>query len=534
MRRYLLLAAIPAAMLAAGSFTACSGDDNTGDAGDAAPDVTKKDAGKLDATEDTSPPVVVTPSGKQLYSSNIIQIFGVTSDNLVIFADNQNGGALYAVDAAGASPAVNIASPTVSQSSTYVAGIAGKVVFLWEDVKPGGTQEVGKLSTWTLAGGLKSITIKSNAASGFGATTDGSKILFSQTTDPTGMTGDIMGAAVDGTGAVALVTGVDIGDGTCTPEIGFAGGTKPVVATCASAPPDGGTPAATVKSFDAAFAATAFSYAGLNFWATDTAADKLMVGNASQTEVGPFDGSTANVVIDTKSVLSGFGYMKKDGATVLYSTAANDLWTAPSAGGTPVQLEASGVKYFRSLSPDDNYMIYSTNLDAKQFGSNLFLQPTTTGTATTLVSTTKGALFGRVSTDDFTADSKYVLYIDNVDNSADVGDLYYAPVTGGAGKKVTTLEWLNLSATGSKIVYNDNCTGCGVNSNQQVIGVADIQSIDLGASTPTPTTLQKGADPEIYISAPKDRVIFTYSQNVPADDGGTLANGNGLYSIAVP
>ena len=540
MRRHLLLAAVPVLMMAGGTFMACSGGDDTSDAGDGGgPDVVKKDVATLDVQNDNNVPVV-TPAGKQLFASNVIQIFGVTSDNMVIFADNQSGGGLYAVDAAGTSAAVLIASPTVSSSSTYVAGIAGKVVFLWEGVSPTATQQVGKLSTWTSTGSLHQVTAKSNAASGFAANTAGTKILFSQTTNVAGTPGDIAGANVDGTSAVTLVTNVDIASGACTPEIGFAGGAgDAVVATCASDPGDGGTPVATVKSFDSTFTATTLAFAGINFWATDTAGDKLLLSTSTSAptlSVEAVDGTGIPTVIDTKSVQTGFGYMMKDGNHVFYVSAANDLWVAPIAAASAVQLESTGVKYVRAISPDDKYMLYSTNLDAKQFGSDIYLQSLAldAGASTGLVTTTKGALFGLVSTDDFTADSNFVLYIDNVDNSAFIGDLYYKSLAGGSATKITTLEWLNLSATGSKVVYNDNCTGCGENSNKQVIGVADIKSIDLSASTPTPTSLQAGADPQIYMSAPKDRVVFTYSQNVPADDGGTLANGNGLYSIAIP
>ena len=195
------------------------------------------------------------------------------------------------------------------------------------------------------------------------------------------------------------------------------------------------------------------------------------------------------------------------------------------------------MKVVRAISGDDKYLIYHTNVDSKQFGSDLYMHDTSTASAsTTLVSTTTGALFGLNTTDDFTTDSKYALFINNVDNTAFIGDLNFIGVTASAGTKITTAEWLNLSALGSKIVYNDNCQGCGENTNKQVIGIADIKVIDVSASNPTPTTLQTGADPQIYIPPSKDHVIFTFSQNTPggSDDGGVLPNGNGIYTIAIP
>jgi hypothetical protein len=536
MRRYQLFL-VPILALAGNAFAGCSGDDNT--TTDAGPDViVKKDATFDVIGQDVPPPVVVTPNGKQLFSSNIIQIFGVTSDNYVIFADNTDGGKLYAADATGTNAAQLIAAPTVSSSATYVAGISGKVVFLWEGISPTATQQVGKLSTWTSSDAtLHQVTLKSNAASGFNATTDGSKIIFSANSDTPGSTGDIAGANEDGTGLTTLITGVDIASGNCTPVIGFAGGVNAVTATCASDPGDGGTPVATVTSWTNAWAATSLSVtSALNFWSANSAGDKLLVATPSALSWIAWDGTGSLTQIDAKDIENGgFGYMEKDGNNVLYTTMAGDMYTSPTGTPAPTQLVASGVKYLRSIAPDDSHVIYSTNLDAQQFGSDLYLQSTSSASsATTLVSTLKGALFGLGSLDDFTTDSAYVLWIDNVDTSAFIGDLYYMPIGGGTKAKLTTLEWLNLSGQGSKVVYNDNCQGCGVDSNNQVIGVADIKSVDLSQTTPTPQSLQDGADPQIYMAATKDRVIFTYSQNVPADDGGTLANGNGLYSIAIP
>ena len=121
-------------MLAVGSnafITACSGDDNN-NPGDSGPDVVvKKDSGADVAPPPDGSPTVPPQNGKQLFASDIVQVFGVTSDNMVVFANNGGGAELYAVDATGATPAVQIAAPAGAQTSTYVVGISGNVVFLW-------------------------------------------------------------------------------------------------------------------------------------------------------------------------------------------------------------------------------------------------------------------------------------------------------------------------------------------------------------------------------------------------------------------
>ena len=125
---------ISAVVFGIAGIAACSGDNSqTNDAG---PDViiTPKPDAKQDGSQTDGNVPVITPNGHQIISSDSVQIFGITTDNFVIFSDNGSGAMLYAADAAGANAPVLIASPTVSSSSTYIVGIAGKDVFLWEGV----------------------------------------------------------------------------------------------------------------------------------------------------------------------------------------------------------------------------------------------------------------------------------------------------------------------------------------------------------------------------------------------------------------
>jgi len=531
------LALVSSILVLGGGLMRCSSDNTVTDGGT---DVTTKpDTSKPDVNQPDTFVPVVTPAGTQLAASNQIQIFGVTTDDQVIYADNGSaGGALFAVDAAGGTP-TQIAKPTVSSSASYIAGIAGKVVFVWEGVPTAAnSKEVGTLHLWKKGGTyVPAITSdagtgKSCASAGFAASTDGSKVIFSGNSNTTCTVGDVVGANSDGTSPATLAAGVDLGT-DCSPFIGFAGGTHAVTATCAVAPGDGGTPSALINSYDASWAPTLILAGALDFWSSDSAATKLFVGTPVSAQVFPIGGGTPQI-IDTKNLDNGFAYMAKDGSHVIYSTTAGDLYSATVAT-TPVitTLQSSGVKVVRSYSADEGHVIFNTNFDTQQFGSDLFLASlTAAGTPVTLESGTTGALFGLTFADDFTADSKYAIYIKNLNPSQGIGDLYAVTTAGGTPAQITTAEWQNLSATGSKIVFNDNCQSCS-GTSATAGGTADIKSADL-STTAAPTMLQAGADVTILLNNARDHVIYTYSQNLPADDGGVQPAGNGLYSVAIP
>ncbi|HSQ67264.1 MAG TPA: hypothetical protein VLM85_28810 [Polyangiaceae bacterium] len=513
----------------------CSSDNTATDAGTDAtnkPDVVKPDVSQPDVY--VAP---VTPAGALLALSDKIQVFGVTADDQVIYADGNAANALFAVDAAGGGTPTKIASPTVSSSSTYIAGIAGKVVFVWEGVSTAANAaQVGTLHLWKKGGTYVSAvtsdagTGKSCASAGTAASTDGSKVIFSANSNTTCTLGDIVGANSDGTSPATLAAGVDLGT-DCSPFIGFAGGTVAVTATCATAPGDGGTPSATINSYNASWTPTLILAGALDFWSSDSAGTKLFVGTPVSAQVFPIGGG-APTVIDTKNLDKGFAYMAKDGSHVIYSTGTGDLYSATVATVPAITtLQTTGVKVVRSYSDDESHVIFNTNFDAQQFGSDLFLASlTAAGTPVTLEPGTTGALFGLTFADDFTADSHYAVYIKNLNASQGIGDLYAVATAGGNPAQITTNEWQNISATGSKIVFNDNCQNCSGTSASSG-GTADIKAVDL-STTSTPTMLQAGADVSIFVNHARDHVIYTYSQNPPADDGGN--QGNGLYAVAIP
>lgn len=533
-RSYIMFGSI---LVATGAFTHCSSSPSTNDGGTDGTAPTKDSGKEVSTGQDAgSDAGNVTPAGTELYPSDDIQIFGVTTDGYVIFADSATTSvtpnALYAVLTTGGTP-----QKLITPSGGYTVGIAGKVVFVWTGVTT--TAPEGALSLWISTGSLVAATAHSSPDAGFAASTDGTKVIYSANSNTGATVSDFVGANVDNTSPSTLVTGVDITTGSCTPVVGFAGTTTiGVTATCLVNPGDGGTPVAIVSTYGAAWAPTPVISDGLNFWSSDTAGDKLLVGTTTNLQVFPLPTGTG-ATVDSKSVQNGLGYVKKNGNAAIYSTSAGDLWESPLPPTTPLELQTTGVKLVRAISPDDNYVIYSSNLDSMMFGGDLYLSSTTTAaTAVTLDSMTTGALFGQTSADDFTSDSKYVLWIENLNTMQGIGDLYAATVAGGTPAKIAGGEWQNASATGSIIVYNNNCGGCsGTGGTGKA--TADLYWVDVSTTT-APALLQAAADVplqagsnSIYMNPAKDHVIYTYSQDLDSTSTPPLG-GNGLYSVAIP
>ncbi len=555
-RSYVLLAtSLLIGAAAAASLVQCGPSSATTDAGDGGGGDVKvpKDA-PSDVTTDA--PANVTPNGTALAGGDGIRIWGVTTDGIVVFNDTIQGGqyssGIFTVPATGGTP-TKIATP----SGSYFAGTAGKVVFVWDGLSANG---VGKIHTWTQGGTYASPTAVNVAANGAAASPDGQYIIFEANSNTTATVADIAGAKIDGTGLTLLASQVDVGPGNftafvngCIPNFGFPTSSTAIVTSCTTNPGDAGVPNAVVNSYavssdGGAWTSTPIVAAnGLPTFAWDgdggNATTVMTATTAPAEAVTPVAGGTATP-IDTKDVNKGdwtFIYINRAGSSVLYNSAGG-LYTAATTSPTPAAVQSTGVNYVRAVSTDENWLVYTTNWDKggpppASFGSDLFLTKTTTGfTPVQLGTGTANALFGLDGPDQFTTDSSHVLWIENVDTSAGTGDFYSMSLPSGTPVKIAGGQWQNWSATGAKVVYQDNCPLCSATAGKG-LAYADIKVVDVSQSSPTPTLVQAGADVQLtsglyalYMTAAKDRIIYTYSQNNQTGTG----DGNGLYSIAVP
>ncbi len=270
-----------------------------------------------------------------------------------------------------------------------------------------------------------------------------------------------------------------------------------------------------------------------------------MVATPLGTTVYPIAGG-APTVIDTKDIFHAvassdwtFGRMNGAGTTVFYSTAAGELDTAAiSVTPNPQAVQATGAKFIRAVSPDENYTLYTTNFDTQMFGGDLYLTKNiaAAGTPITLSNVTTSALFGLSSLDDFTADSSQVLWIEALNSGTGTGDLYAQAVANGTAKMIAGGVWQNGSATGTKVVYNNNCASCS-GTGAQATAQGDLYSVDVASGTPTLLQAQvdipQSASSSIYFDKAKTHTIYAYSLNT-ASTGVPANGGNGLYAVAIP
>jgi hypothetical protein len=304
---------------------------------------------------------------------------------------------------------------------------------------------------------------------------------------------------------------------------------------------DAGTSAATITSYSisgATWAPTQIITNAIDFFSIDSTGDKILVATPAATKVFPIGGGGATT-IDTKDITYQFGYLNRAGTTVFYQNSGALYTAVVSSTPNPQPIQAANVTSVRGVSPNEQYILYNSTWDSDNFLSDLYLTATTaSATATTLVSTITGGLFGATTGDNFTADSKFVVWAENVNTNSGLGDFYSMPIAGGTPAKITTGLWANFAATGSKQLYVDNCPKC-TDFSEPGNQPSNINVIDLSAPTPTPNVLVTMADvPQtfpfqpLYLNRPtNDRFTYTFSQNPPTASGNPPLGGNGLYAV---
>ena len=128
---------------------------------------------------------------------------------------------------------------------------------------------------------------------------------------------------------------------------------------------------------------------------------------------------------------------------------------------------------------------------------------------------------GAVNGDAFTVDSLYALY--STDNDMCTGASAFNAVQLSAGSPTVLGHnvWSDWSASGSKVIFNDNYVATG----GLRYGRADIESVNLAAGA-APVLVVAQADAVIDLTPAKDQIIYSWSVQP-----GSLA---GLYVTPVP
>jgi hypothetical protein len=126
-----------------------------------------------------------------------------------------------------------------------------------------------------------------------------------------------------------------------------------------------------------------------------------------------------------------------------------------------------------------------------------------------------------VNGDAFTADSSYALYSTSTGVCTGSEAFNAFSVTGSAPIALGHNVWGDWSATGAKVVFNDNYVATG----GLRFGRADIESVNLATGT-TPLRIVSQADAVIDLTPARDQMIYSWSLQP-----GALA---GLYVTPIP
>ncbi len=514
--RSVKLCALSIPLIAWGSLEGCSSTNSAsqgdaGNGGDSQGSGDDSDGGVVLSTDsgivqDDAPPGcpgpgapsnVEAPVGKLLASGNSLSARGVTSDGYEIFSDDY-AFQLFAVPIAGG-PVQGIAS----LGSNFWVTVVGQVVFAWSDVSGA---DVGSLTVWSSAHGAHAIAPASFGILG-ASSPDGSQVLYLDNVDSQGQTGDVYVANSDGSGATRLLQGQQLNG--CFPQLGFAG-SYAVVSHCDVARGDG--PSTTITSFQSPGWTRADLMTGAqNVWSADTAATIVLVSTGNGLFVAPIGGG-ASTMIDSAGFM---GQLISGGTMAIYSTTTGDLRSSAIKPPSPTTL-ASAFGGFYGVSPSQSTVLYYQNQAST--GTDVFLSSTLApGKSQTLTS----AMTGSINGDAFTADSSFALYSTGNDVCTGAAAFNAFPVSGGSAMMLGTNVWGDWSATGSKVVFNDNYVATG----GLRYGRADIESVNL-ANGATPTHVISQADAIIDMSPAGDQIIYSWTVQPGAQAG--------IYVVPVP
>jgi len=438
-----------------------------------------------------------TPVGTLLASGDALSARGVTSDGYEIFSDDA-AMQLYAIPVAGGTR-----QSIVALGSKFWVTVVGQVVFAWSNVT---SANVGALTVWSSATGAHAVSSASFGILG-SASPDGTQVLYVGNVDPTGATGDVYVAGTDGSAATSILRAQQLAG--CFPQLGFAG-TYAVVSHC-DTPAEAG-PSATISSFlSPAWTRSDLVTDAENTWSADTAATIVLASTSRGILVLPIGGG-AGTVIDSQGFL---GQLIAGGQTAIYSTTTGPLRSSPTMAPSPMAL-APAFGGFYAVSPDQSTVLFYENSAAA--GTDIYLSATVTPNTSRAVST---ATNGSVNGDAFTADSLYALYSTDNDMCTGAGAFNAVQLSAGSPSVLGHNVWRDWSASGSKVIFNDNYIATG----GLRFGRADLESVNL-ADGGTPVRIVAQADAVIDLTPAMDQIIYSWSVQP-----GPLA---GLYVTPVP
>jgi hypothetical protein len=444
------------------------------------------DAQAIDAeTPDAGPTL---PSGTRLDTGSLA-LWGVTSDDVALYTDSSL--VLYAVPLAGGAR-----QQLTTVGANLLIVVQGKVAFIWKDLASSGTP-VSALGIYTSATGYHdAVTTQASIYAAAAASPDGSRVMFTGNYSATNSTYDLIAANTDLTGATTLITGADYS--VCQPTPGFAGAGASAIALAGYCPA-GQTSATLSKWTGASWTKTDLSLLAQPLWSADAAGTRIFANStAGDGIVLPIAGGAATTIDNTVS----HGFITANGQNVVYLQSQR-LKRSAVVNPAPFSLGPSNIlDTLGNPSPDQSKWMYFTAQSGTTFLTDVNLTSTVTqGAGVTLESSTASGLFG----DSWTADSSKPLFYTNIDTTNYIGTLKTCNAGCTAATTLTTNAYIDYALSGTQIVVNDNFAPGGL------FGRADIEKVDAAATPPLLTRLVSQADAFFFVSASRNRIIYTYA-----------------------
>ena len=429
-------------------------------------------------------------------------VFGVTSDNYALVTDSANNASM-----------LDLAQGTLTPLATdYTSGTiaSGNVVFVYHGGAVGSTHL--PVVIWTAADGVRELD-PSAASFNNPPSSDGTHVVWIGNVASDGSAGDMLLGSVDGqTPPTTLLAGVSLLQ-NCS-FIGINGtivGKRVIFDGCQNG----------------VFESTLYSY--------DVDSAKLVGSTPSSRSYSLIDGINGHILVATDSGASVAdldlavvtpiatdywnGIFTPDGKSVFYADKESALWLVSVAGGAPQLVQAGPSTAPVAISPDGRLALY-TNLSTDTALTDLYM--------TSLVPNAPAPLALRTTPDAtilsnaFTADSKFALYVDNVDADYN-GTLWAQPTAGGAGRMLANLDFYWQTLDGSRLLFTDVPVE-STSPNGAADAVANIDYVDLSTGA-APTTLVQNANAYFYTTVDSKTLVYAIF------DDPTRA---GVYTMKLP
>ena len=481
-----------------------------------------------------------------------IQIVNPTADDAFVIyvqtitdADGGTTADIMALPLDGGAPTTILSN--LPPSSAYVV-VDESTVFIWNNVTPSG---VGTLTIWTQASGTQ---VASTASAPFfsAASPNSRHVVFSTNVSDDGTFGDLVSAspATPGAQTTLLTNTVLYGSATFIPSLVFQPSGQPNPSSpgfvsnhhFVTSHEESGSATITISSWDSAtwtkrdlvVGAQANTQLALQNWNSDDEGRHIAALTAEgQLEVVPVEGpASAAVLVGPATGTTTFA-LDSSGQSIVYGSPpspsetapATPLFTADLHRPLPAEIVDTGFGgvYFPwengvlGPSPDGRQVLYfSTESTSFGFLYSLNIVANAPHSTPVAIDATDTAT---VPADPFTADSRYVIYLANLDTSTGAAQLFVWDIARGRPIALTDLTAGSANSLfGSTVLYNDNYNFSAGGPN----GVADLKTVDVSDKTLTPKTIQLGADGVYYLTPDRSRVIYTMT-------GASDPSANGIY-----